>query len=360
MFPISQASGDFTTPWGVANSTVKGTGTVQVGPLGVSTSVPWAPGFSATPANTINGLGLASPFATTSEFLHNITPNSFGQTNPFSPLIGTPYEQNPDLIMATGAFGGLQNSNSIFTGTSIPFASDGSFGFGGPGGSRGGSMMDSVNFGGLGMADFGSNGVPMTAMGGMPQMASSIPLAQMPTGGIPGMGAAPQMPLAPSGGMGTPMPQMAFDPSGGMGMPVGGAMPNTMMAGQFNNPNLFAPVPSNAMSGVAQSVATGGGDFASRYNVISDGVSKLFMQGQADPRMPRQAWGSGSRLISPFGTFETGVGWAGGNANAGLLGTQASGMAWAKVSPAHNPGMTISYSNPYYNNFNFNQGFSNA
>jgi hypothetical protein len=86
----------------------------------------------------------------------------------------------------------------------------------------------------------------------------------------------------------------------------------------------------------------------------------LFLQGQADPNMPRQLWSSGSSLRSPYGIFETGVGWAGGNANAGIYGAQASGMAWAMTRNPINPGMIVSYANPYYNNYNFNQGFSNS
>lgn len=324
-YPMSQGSANFTTPWGVGQNMIQGSGTSQIGPMGVSTSVPWAPGFSATPANTVNGLGLASPFATTMQYLQNNTFTSFGQENPYSPVIGTPYDLNPDLLMVTGAFGGNQNSWSPYAGMAGAPLSDGSFGYGGPGGSQGGTFLDSLNYGSAGLGG-GGTAYP-------PQMGGGY-------GG--GMAYPPQM-----GGGGAYPQQM-----GGGYSPMG-AVPN-----QFANPNLFASAPLTGMSGVAQSVGTMNGSFASRYNVISDGISRLFMQGQADPYMPRTAYGGGTKLNSPIGGFETSVGWAGGNANAGIYGAQASGMAWAKVTAPGNPGMTIGYANPYYNNYNFNTGFS--
>lgn len=284
---------------------------MQIGPLGVSTSVPWAPGFSATSANTTNGLGLASPFATTNSYLNNLGMNSFGQDNPYTPLIGTPYDMNFNHVLATGAFGGYQNPMSPYTGMAGLPLPDGSFGFGGPGGDQAGSLLNG-NLGGLG--GLGGGG------GLVPELGGALPGAA---------GAA----------------------AGGGG--VGGT-------DLFGNPTLFGGVDPNVLPGLAQSFSHEGGDFANRFNLISDGISKLFLQGQADPNMPRQMWASGGTMRSPYGIYETGVGWAGGHANAGIFGTQASGMAWAMARNPINPGMITSYSNPMYNRYNWNEGFTNA
>ena len=354
-YPMSQGTADFTSPFGVANALVRGTGSVMVGPLGVSTSVPFAQGFSATPANTVNGLGLASPFATTSEFTHNIGMNSFGQENPFSPLIGTPYDLNYGQVMATGAFGGLQNSMSPYAGMAGLPLSDGSMGFGGPGGSQPGTFLNSYNYGGgIANSGVGFDGSPLSGGGG-----------GLGGGSLGGYGMGGGDPSGGAGGLNLGGGYGSIDPSQfGGGAALGGVGGGSGGGGGapdlFGNPTLFGPVGDNVIPGIAQSFTHQGGDLANRYNLISDGVAKLFLQGQADPNMPRQLWQSGSSLRSPYGIFETGVGWAGGNANAGVYGAQASGMAWAMTRNPINPSMIVSYANPYYNNYNFNQGFSSS
>lgn len=317
-FPMAQGTSNITSPFGVGESMIRGVGTAEIGPFGISTSVPFAPGFSATPANTVNGLGLASPFATQTAQLSNLGMNSFGQTNPFSPSIGTPVDLNNGIVMATGAFGGYQNPMSPYAGSGLPqsISPDGSFGYGGPGGSQPGHMLNSMNFGGLGMGS----------------------MAPSPMGGY-------------GGGMMMPPPPPSMGSMGPM-------MPSSAPT-MYGNPNLFAPTPQGAMSGIAQNVTQQGDGLMSQYNLITDGVSRLFTQGN-NVGVPRQQWGSGSILRSPLGIYETGIGWAGGNANAGLMGAQASGMSWAMTRNPINPSMIVSYANPYYNNYNFNQGFTNA
>lgn len=308
--PYASTAGNATLSgsFGVGQGYVNGTGTVQMGPMGMSSSVPWADGFSATPANTVNGLGLASPFASTQESLQNIGPNSFGQQNPYTPLFGTPYDLNNGLVMATGAFGGYQNPMSIYSNSGLPqsILPDGSMGYGGRGGTQPGNFLDSNLFGGAGVAAGAS---PM-----------SVPMG----GGVP-LGVA-----AATGG----------DP--------------------FGNPGLFAPVGGGTVPGMAQSFSQTAGDLTNKFNLISDGFAKLFMQGEADPNMARTAYSSGGVMRTAYGTYQTSVGWAGGNANAGLMGSQASGMSWAMTKNPIHDGMIVSYANPYYNHYNFNQGFINA
>jgi len=307
--PYASTAGNatLTGPFGVGQSYVNGTGSVQMGPMGMSSSVPWADGFSATPGNTVNGLGLASPFASTQQSLHNV--GGFGQENPYTPLFGTPYDLNNGIVMATGAFGGFQNPMSIYSNLGLPQSvlPDGSMGYGGPGGSQPGNFLDSNLFGGAAVA------------------AGAVPMG----GGVPLQSYA-----ATSGA-------------------AGGADP-------YGNPTLFAPVGGNNIPGIAQSFTQTSGDLSNKFNLISDGFAKLFMQGEADPNMARNQYSSGGVMRTPYGTYQTSVGWAGGNANAGLMGAQASGMSWAMTKNPIHDGMIVSYANPYYNSYNFNQGFTNA
>lgn len=342
--PMSQGKASFSTPWGVGQGYVRGVGTTQIGPGGVSTSVPYAAGFEPTPMWVDNGLGLASPFATNSKYLNNINPNSFGFENPYSPLIGTPWDM-PDSLNALGTFGGVQNAFSPYSGLSLPL-DDGSMAFGGPGGATGGNQFDSPIFGGNGqmgpsVGGFGGGG------GGLPGLGGGVPGFGGGGGGLPGLGGG--LP-----GLGGGAPVGGGLPGLGGGAPVGGGAPDL-----FNNPNLFGNVPPGTVPGIAQTFSHQGGGLESRYSVISDGVARLFMQGN-NSEMPRQHWGSGTTLRSPWGIHETGVGPMGGHANAGILGTQAAGQAWAMNRNPVNPAMIISYSNPYYNNYNWNQGFTNA
>ncbi len=283
-YPISEGTASLNGPFGMGQAYVRGAGTVQMGPAGVSTSVPFAPGFSATPANTVNGLGEASPFATSNQYLDQLGMNTFGQTNPYSPLYGTPWDA-PNNVMPPGFFGGQQDA---------PFGG----GFGG-----------APSFGGS---------------GSVPGFGSGFPFN--------GAGSAP-----------------------GANGASGNSSPNL-----FGDPSLFGSVSPNVIPGIAQTFSQSGGGYANRYNLVSDGAGKLFLQGQGDPNTPQSTYGSGSYLRTPYGIFETGVGWEGGNANAGLMGTQASGQAWAMSRNPVNPAIVTGYSNPYYSNYNFNQGFTNA
>ncbi len=341
--PQAQASTSFTGPFGVSQSTINGMGTSQVGPFGVSSSVPWAPGFGATPANTSNSLGLTSPFATVSEFLNGNTMGAFGQNNPFSPLIGTPIDLNNGLVMATGAFGGFQNPMSPFSGLGLPQSMfpDGSFGFGGPGGSQPG------NFGG-----FLGAGNPF--LGGNQMLGGNGMIGNNPMlGGNPFLGGTGGSPFI--GGNGVPFTG-GNQFVGSNGFPFAGSQLGGLNGGQFGGTG-FGQFPGNTVPGFGQSFGQFGGNGMTGFNSFSDGIAKLFLQG-GNAAIPRQMWGGGTVMRSPLGIFETGIGWAGGHANAGIFGTQATGMSWAMVRNPINPGMIVNYSNPFYNRFNFNQGFS--
>lgn len=93
------------TPFGMASGSVGGTGSVSVGPMGVSTSLAGPIPISA--ANTVNRLGVASPFAQPFGQFNPVQPNSFGAVNPFDPNWNTPYDGFNGAPF--GSFGPFQN-----------------------------------------------------------------------------------------------------------------------------------------------------------------------------------------------------------------------------------------------------------
>jgi hypothetical protein len=259
--------------------------------------------------------------------------------NPYSPLYGTPYDV-PNSVLALGSFGGYQDAFSPYSGSGVPSLDNGFGSFGPTGGVPG--------FGG---APGGFGGVP--GFGGAPGGFAGAPGfggAPGGFGGPSGFGGANAFAGAP-GGFGGPS---------GFPRPGGGGVPAQSFPNLYNNPAIFGRVPNNVIPGIGQSFVQRGGGFQNNVNLVEDGVGRLLLQSQADPNTPVTTRGAGGYLRTPFGIFETGVGWLGGNANAGILGAQASGMAWAKVRSAVNPAIITGYANPFYNNYNFNQGFTNA
>jgi len=115
----------------------------------------------------------------------------------------------------------------------------------------------------------------------------------------------------------------------------------------------FPSLPSNAIPGLANTISQSGGGYGNQYNLVSDGIAKMFLQSEGDPNIPQSDYGANSSLTNSLGTFEFGIGSNGGNANAGVLGAQAAGNSWAMVrSPM---GSIVSYANPQYDNTNWAQ-----
>ncbi len=309
-FPINNASGFSLTPFGMGTGTVNGNGNVSLGPMGVSTSL--AGPLPITPANTVNGLGVASPFAQPFGRFNPIQPNSFGQVNPFNPLQVTPYDPfngapfgsfgpNPNPLAPTSMMQGGAFSNSLLN----PVSMGQSLGTASP-----------LGFGGL-------NGTTQ-GFGGQPALAQ-------------------------------PSQPFGFGQPGGFSAPV--ARPDTSNfmnflatgGGSFLMNQLTGRNPQQAISGLGiqqNSPLSGGMPGFGPVNPFQQQMTN--MQGQG---------GAGGRLVSPFGTFITSIGPQGGNANAGFLGAQAAGQASALVLNPINPGMIVNYANPAYSSFNFNQGF---
>ncbi len=157
-FPImSNAQGFSMTPFGMASASISGSGTVGIGPMGVSTSL--AGPMPITAANTVNRLGVASPFAQPFGTFNPIQPNSFGVVNPFDPNWVTPYDGFNGAPF--GSFGPNQNPLSPLSwqqGGSFSMSpvnpvsmSQGFAGFGsmGPQGFAGGSFISFLQGGGV-------------------------------------------------------------------------------------------------------------------------------------------------------------------------------------------------------------------
>ncbi|MBX2861715.1 MAG: hypothetical protein KTR14_10820 [Vampirovibrio sp.] len=341
------------TPFGAVNTSVGGGGTVSVGPMGISTSAPSPAGF-ITPANTINTLGVASPFAQPFGGNNPITPNSFGIQNPFNPTMVTPFDGFNPLPFGSG-IGPFQNNISPLSFQAPPGGSSGGtlgganlmagfspgIGFGGsiPATQRlinpisagnalaatpgfFGNMASPAGLGGAGIAGGIGGGIPMS----IPMPNTSSFMNFLSTGGgsfTMSMMSAPQQGIGVSGGFG-------INPTLGGGIPVQGGF------GGFS--------PGGGFGQTAPQIPTG---------FMQSGPVNPFTQFQQQTAFG----GSGGRAVTPFGTFTTSIGPMGGNANAGFLGAQASGQAFAMVTHPFNPSMIVSYANPFYSSFNFNQGF---
>ncbi len=361
-FPMNNANGFSLTPFGMGTGTINGSGNVSMGPMGVSTSL--AGPLQITPANTVNGLGVASPFAQTFGRFNPIQPNSFGQVNPFNPLQVTPFDAFNGAPF--GSFGPNQN----------PLAPTSNM----QGGSFSNSLLNPVSLGqNVGTANpLGFGGFNGTTQGfGQPQQQAfrapvgfgQQPIQQQAFGAPGGFAQQPiqQQPdtssfmnfLATGGGsfiqnqlFGGAQQQQAFGPPAGFGQ-----QPIQQQA--FGAPGGFAqqPIqqqqflsPQQQLSGFGQQQQPSGLQAAlpsfGPVNPFQQQIQNMQSQG-----------GAGGKLVSPFGTFITSIGPQGGNANAGFLGAQAAGQASALVLNPINPGMIVNYANPAYSSFNFNQGF---
>ncbi len=370
-FPMNNASGFSLTPFGMGTGTVNGSGSVSIGPMGVATSL--AGPLQITPANTVNNLGVASPFAQPFGRFNPIQPNSFGQVNPFNPNQVTPYDAYNGAPF--GSFGPNQN----------PLAPTSFM----QGGSFSNSLLNPVSMGqNLGTANpLGFGGFNGTTQG-FPQQQQQLGFPQ-------------QQPF------GLPQQQPSF------GAPFGFAQQGFAQQQQQNIAPPPVQIPPPNTSNLMSFLATGGGSFL--MNQLSGGQQQQtiptpasfgqqqfiqqqqqlgFPQPQQQLGLPQQQQaisglgvqqlspifgqtpnfgpvnpfqqqmqnmqaqgGAGGKLVSPFGTFITSIGPQGGNANAGFLGAQAAGQASALVLNPLNPGMIVNYANPAYSSFNFNQGF---
>jgi hypothetical protein len=320
--PYSRGTGEISGPFGFGTGFVNNLGSVSIGENGVSSSVPWAPGYASTPLNTANNLGHFSPF-----YVSQIGRQAFGQENPYTPLMGGMTDMVNNM-MPNGALGaptfpaGFGNSN-VWGGNPYQYgALDPTGGF---------NASSPLGAGGFGAPGFG---------GGMPGGFG----AQGMSGGMPGGAASP---FGFGGG----------SPFGGAGGGFGGGGYGGAFPQLFGDPALFGQVSPNAIPGLAQSFYHGGGGYGSRYTMLGDGMQRMYLQGNGDPNAPFGTRSSGAHLNTPNGGYKTYVGPLGGHANAGLYGAQATGDAVAMVTAAANPGMIVDYANPRYNNYNFAQSF---
>jgi hypothetical protein len=85
---------NFTMPFGNGMVNADSGDTVEMPPMGISSSEPWAEGYSANPANDP---GEDSPFVIQTNISQNTNPDSFDEVNLENPTIGLPSYLNSNF-----------------------------------------------------------------------------------------------------------------------------------------------------------------------------------------------------------------------------------------------------------------------